>query len=263
MLVAQISDPHLSTPGAVLHGGYRPEEAFARVLERVAGLEPRPDFVWLTGDLVETGAPEEYATLRRALEGFDLPMAAIPGNHDSRAGFAAALADGPAAIGTGPFLHLAVEDWPLRMLGLDTLGAEGAPAGALCPARLAWIEDRLAEAPDRPTLILMHHPTFLTGIGFIGLDPLLRRGRAGRGGGAARAGGRRRLRPRAPHGRDRLGRHPGGDLPVGRLGGAARAYLRAAGPPWCRRRRASCSTCGSPGRACSRTQSTWPGRTDR
>ena len=34
----------------------------------------------------------------------------------------------------------------------------------LCDERLAWLERTLAAAPDRPTLIIMHHPPFRTGI---------------------------------------------------------------------------------------------------
>ena len=34
----------------------------------------------------------------------------------------------------------------------------------LCAERLAWLADTLAAAPDRPTLLMMHHPPFLTGI---------------------------------------------------------------------------------------------------
>ena len=166
MLIAQISDPHLSTASAELWGGYEPDLVFARVLEHVAELDPRPDFVWLTGDLVENGTPEEYANFRRAIAGFDLPMAAIPGNHDRRGAFAAALAGGPVAIGAEPYLQLAVDGHALRMIGLDTLGPEGAAAGALCPERLGWLTARLAEAPQRPTMIFMHHPPFPTGIRF-------------------------------------------------------------------------------------------------
>jgi 3',5'-cyclic AMP phosphodiesterase CpdA len=165
LLIAQISDPHLSTAGAVLFGGYAPDLAFADVLARVAGLTPRPDFVWLTGDLVENGTAAEYANLQARLAGFELPLAAIPGNHDRRAAFAAGLAGSGIRIGTEPFLQVVVDDHPLRMIGLDTL-IEGQAAGMLCRQRLGWVAARLAEAPGRPTLIFMHHPPFRTGIRF-------------------------------------------------------------------------------------------------
>jgi 3',5'-cyclic-AMP phosphodiesterase len=35
---------------------------------------------------------------------------------------------------------------------------------ALCSDRLRWIDRTLATAPDRPILVLMHHPPFATGI---------------------------------------------------------------------------------------------------
>jgi 3',5'-cyclic AMP phosphodiesterase CpdA len=166
LLIAQISDPHLATPGAELFGGYRPDAALAAVLERVAALDPRPDFVWLTGDLVENGTAAEYAHFRSRIAGFDLPMAAIPGNHDRRAAFVAGLAGSGIAVGTEPFLHLVVEERPVRMIGLDTLGPDGAAPGLLCPVRLAWVAARLAEAPGRPTVLFMHHPPFRNGIPF-------------------------------------------------------------------------------------------------
>lgn len=165
MLIAQISDPHLSSPDAELFGGYQPDFALARVLERVARLDPRPDFVWLTGDLVENGTSEEYANLRGRLAGFDLPTAAIPGNHDARAAFAAALAGSPVLTGTGDTLDLVVDDHPVRMIGLDSL-VEGESAGRLGPDQIDRLGERLAEAPDRPTVIFLHHPPFPTGIGF-------------------------------------------------------------------------------------------------
>ena len=164
LLIAQISDPHLSEPGAELYGGYLPDFAFAAVLRRVAALRPRPDFVWLTGDLVEHGHPGEYANFRAKVADFDLPMAAIPGNHDARAAFAAGLAGTGIRIGAEPFLHLVVDGFPVRMIGLDSKGAEGEAAGRLSPERLDWLAERLGEAPDRPTALFLHHPPFETGI---------------------------------------------------------------------------------------------------
>jgi 3',5'-cyclic AMP phosphodiesterase CpdA len=91
-------------------------------------------------------------------------VAAIPGNHDLRPAFAAAFADGRHRAGSGGFLHFTVDDLPLRLLFLVTLAGPGESHGVLCPDRLAWIADRLAEAPQRETLIFMHHPPFATGI---------------------------------------------------------------------------------------------------
>ncbi len=167
MIIAQITDAHVSRPGARLFGDYDPAAALTRILDALAGLSPRPDVVLFTGDLTEGGTPDEYAALTDLLAGFDLPLAVIPGNHDRRDAFAAAFEGSTVRAGRGDFLHLVIEDWPVRLIGLDTLAEPGASAGLLCPARLDWIAARLAEAPGRPTLLFMHHPPFATGIGFM------------------------------------------------------------------------------------------------
>jgi len=166
MILAQISDPHLSLPGARLFGGYDADTAFSAVLARVAGFDPRPDIVLLTGDLTENGTPEEYANFKRLVAGIDLPMVAIPGNHDRRAAFAAALAPTGIAIGSAPWFHLTIEGWPLRLIGLDSLGNDGESRGVLCSERLEWLAERLAEN-DGPTLVFLHHQPFATGIPFV------------------------------------------------------------------------------------------------
>ena len=61
------------------------------------------------------------------------------------------------------FLNYVIEDYPMRIIGLDTL-VPGEGGGALCSDRLRWIDCALATAPDRPSLVLMHHPPFVTGI---------------------------------------------------------------------------------------------------
>jgi Icc protein len=43
----------------------------------------------------------------------------------------------------------------------------GKSAGALCTQRLRWLEEKLQEAPERPTLLMMHHPPFATGLAYM------------------------------------------------------------------------------------------------
>ena len=141
-----------------------------RALRAVAALHPAPDVVLLTGDLADRGEPGAYTLLTALLARHRLPpVFAIPGNHDDRAALRAAL---PGMAGSVPgsvpcddgFLHRAIEGFPVRLVLLDTL-VPGAAAGELCAARLDWLERTLAIAPDRPTLIAMHHPPVATGIG--------------------------------------------------------------------------------------------------
>jgi 3',5'-cyclic AMP phosphodiesterase CpdA len=161
MLIAQLTDFHLRPPGLAANRVVETNMLAARALRALAALRPAPDAILLTGDLADRGEPEAYALLARLLARAGLgPVFAIPGNHDDRAALRTSL----GTPRNGEFLHYAIEDFPVRLVLLDTL-VPGASHGALCAARLAWLEATLAAAPDRPTLIAMHHPPFATGIG--------------------------------------------------------------------------------------------------
>lgn len=171
MLIAQISDTHLRSSGRLLHGHIDTERALDACIDHVGRLVPAPDVVLATGDLADDGLPEDYARLRRAFDRLSMPVYVIPGNHDQRELLREAFVDKGYLPSRGEFLHYTVEAYPLRLIGLDTV-LPGEVGGALCPARLAWLGDRLAEQPERQTLIFMHHPPFSTGIGFMDSPPL-------------------------------------------------------------------------------------------
>lgn len=163
MLIAQITDPHLRAPGQKAYRVVETDRYLPPAIEALNALEPRPDIVLITGDLTDFGRPAEYAHLRDQLKALKLPWVMVPGNHDRREALRAAFPDHDY-LGTEGFMHYSLEHLPLRLIGLDTL-VEGESGGALCRERLDWLEARLAERPERPTVIFMHHPPFATGIG--------------------------------------------------------------------------------------------------
>lgn len=163
MLIAQLSDLHIKLPGRLAYKKVDTAAMLAEAVRRLNALVPRPDLLLITGDLTDIGSPEEYAWLRELLAPLTMPMFVVPGNHDEREGMRAAFADGGYFPEQG-FLNFAVDCGDLRLLGLDTL-VPGQGGGAVCAERLAWLDDALRAAPDTPTLLLMHHPPFLTGIG--------------------------------------------------------------------------------------------------
>lgn len=162
MIIAQISDMHLVPAGTLAYGRVDTPGLLRRCVARLLTLDPRPDVVLCTGDLVDGGSDEEYAYLRRLLAPLPMPVFVIPGNHDERGALRRAFADDGYLPGEG-FLQYVVEDYPIRIVALDTL-VSGAPHGELCDERLAWLDDRLGEARERPTAVMLHHPPFITGL---------------------------------------------------------------------------------------------------
>jgi 3',5'-cyclic AMP phosphodiesterase CpdA len=166
MLIAQITDIHLGfEPG-------NPDELNRQrldsVLRTLCEMVPRPDLLLVTGDLADAGDDaESYARLKLALSGLAIPVYFALGNHDGRDAFRGTFPNIPMP---GGFLQYAIEDHDLRILVLDTL-EEGLHRGNFCETRAAWLRERLAEAPERPTLIVLHHPPIESGLSWMTENP--------------------------------------------------------------------------------------------
>jgi Icc protein len=167
MLIAQISDLHVTRPGRLCSNKVDTAGHLRRAVERILSLAPAPDVIIVTGDLVDSGEPEEYGELRRLIEPLAVPTFVIPGNHDNRTELLRAFPEHRYLPRSERFLQYTVEDWPVRLVALDTT-IESCTAGEMCPERLLWLKNALSAAPEKPTLIFMHHPPFTTGL--VGMD---------------------------------------------------------------------------------------------
>lgn len=165
MLIAQITDLHIG------FSGDQPDEPnllrLERVIDTLAAFTPLPDLLIASGDLTEHGDEASFRRLKGVLARLPFPVHYAMGNHDRRAPFRRAFPDAPDV---GGFLQYAIEGGPLRCLVLDTLD-ENRHGGAFCNVRARWLADRLAEQPDRPTAIILHHPPAEVGIAWMDPDP--------------------------------------------------------------------------------------------
>ncbi len=167
MLIAQITDLHVVGKDQLCQGRVATHAQLQEAVAHINGLDPRPDLVLVTGDLTDHGTPEEYAVAREILAALRPAAYLIPGNHDRREAFLEAFADRAYLPRPGaPFAQYVIEQYPVRLVGLDTT-IPGKSDGMLCGERLAWLEASLQAAPDRPTMIFMHHPPFRTGIRWV------------------------------------------------------------------------------------------------
>lgn len=162
VLIAQISDLHIKPPGTLAYGRVDSAKALECCVAELNAFEPAPDFVVISGDLVDTPSVEEYDYLKRLLAPLRLPFAGIPGNHDSREWMREAFPAAPYVRATGP-LDQKIEVNGLDLLLLDSSVA-GKPHGMLEASTLQWLDEALAAAADRPALLFLHHPPFKGGI---------------------------------------------------------------------------------------------------
>lgn len=164
MLLAQISDPHVRPEGQLYKGVVDSNRMLRDAIAHLHALDPRPDLVLVTGDLVDEGDPAEYAALRALLATCDLPYLMIPGNHDHRETLRDAF--GGHAYLRGTPMHYVVDTHPVRIVAVDTT-VPGRHHGAVDDAGLAWLARTLEEGRGRPTVIVMHHPPFASGIPYL------------------------------------------------------------------------------------------------
>ncbi len=174
MIIAQLSDAHVAPRGELTFGRIDTGACLARAVAHINTMIPRPDVVAFTGDLIDDGSEAAYEHVSDLLEPLAMPVYLLPGNHDDRDMMRRVFAGHPylprggagegAGGGAGDFLNYVIDEHPLRLIALDTL-IPGAPGGELSAETLSWLAARLGEAPARATVILMHHPPFLSGIG--------------------------------------------------------------------------------------------------
>src|SRR5690606_39988004 len=84
MLFAQISDLHIRMPGQKAYRVVETDRYLPPAIEALNRLDPAPALVIVSGDLTDFGRPQEYAHLKRMLDGLRAPYYIMPGNHDAR-----------------------------------------------------------------------------------------------------------------------------------------------------------------------------------
>jgi Icc protein len=170
---AQLTDTHVVAPDTdeVLY-----VDNNARVAEAVASLnrEATPiSAVLATGDLTQWGAAAEFEMLAELLAPLTMPVLPIPGNHDDRERMRGCFPDHPW-VDAEHLSWMVVVDG-VRIIGLDST-VPGEPGAAFDRDREQWLQEALASVHEGPTILAMHHPPFVTGIGwmdaggFVGLD---------------------------------------------------------------------------------------------
>ena len=163
-----LSDTHIWEKRDQKYRSTNPAENFLQARAEILALKPRPSGVIFTGDLAFLeGQAADYAVLADLVQplrqaGIGLHFAL--GNHDHRGNFWRAFPEAkPAASPPVPDKHVGIVsaergNWFL----LDSLEKTKATPGLLGKAQLEWLAKELDARPDRPAIVVAHHPRDLT-----------------------------------------------------------------------------------------------------
>ena len=161
MIIAQISDTHiaLDTPDSE-----RRIADFERTIADINALDPQPDVIVHTGDIVHNGRADEYAVAASILGKARAPVYVIPGNKDDRANLHAAFSGRGYLSPGADFIDYTVEDFPVRLIALDTLDPAG-NKGDFSPEQMGNLVRRLDAETTKPVAVFCHHPPFAVPVG--------------------------------------------------------------------------------------------------
>jgi 3',5'-cyclic AMP phosphodiesterase CpdA len=161
MIIAQISDTHiaLDAPDAD-----RRMDDFASTIADINALDPQPDLIVHTGDIVHNGLPDEYGQAAALLAKARAPVYVLPGNKDDRTNLRAAFSARRYVAPGHAFIDYAVEDYPVRLIALDTL-SRGNGRGDFRREQAEYLNALIDGEPNKPIAVFTHHPPFEVTVG--------------------------------------------------------------------------------------------------
>jgi Icc protein len=148
VLVAQITDCHLPASPQQKYRGIKPHKNLKKLLKKVKAM--RPDLLLASGDLSEDGSRASYRALKRYFSPLDIPVLALPGNHDDAEVLAEAFPGSPVDTIS------ASEHGPWQIVRLNSC-LPGKPEGRLSKKTLLDLEEFLALHAPAPSVIALHH----------------------------------------------------------------------------------------------------------
>jgi Icc protein len=165
MIIVQISDTHIALDTADADQRIRD---FERTIADINALDPAPDVIVHTGDIVHNGWADEYAQAAAILAKARAPVYVLAGNKDDRANLRAAFAASGYLTRNSSFIEYAIEDFPVRLIAVDTLSTSS-NKGDFCPERADCLIDMIGAETTKPIAVFAHHPPFQVPVG---PDPL-------------------------------------------------------------------------------------------
>ncbi len=150
LTVLHFTDTHIYADEAHLFARVDTQRSFLATRDTALSTPHDYDLILLTGDLAADAEAPAYRWLAEQLAVFELPIYCLPGNHDVGT-VMEPLVDAAGWLFGG---NHTLGGWHIVLL--DT-SVPGAAHGCLSKAELLRLDAALAQHPDLPTLVTLHH----------------------------------------------------------------------------------------------------------
>ena len=148
--IVQITDTHLfaEPDGKLL--GVNTGDSLQAVVELIAQQKHNMDVLLATGDISQDYTPKSYQSFIQKITPLSTPCHFLPGNHDEWQLMQSQMTVKPMM----PHNQILFDDWQILLLN-STIPKK--PAGFIEESEFVFIEQAIAEHPDKHVLISMHH----------------------------------------------------------------------------------------------------------
>ncbi|MCS3463645.1 Icc protein [Citrobacter sp. JUb117] len=157
----QITDTHLFAEKHETLLGVNTWDSYQCVLDAIHAESTDFDLIVATGDLAQDQSAAAYQHFAEGIASFRAPCVWLPGNHDFQPAMYSALQDAGISPAKRVFIG---EQWQILLLDSQVFGV---PHGELSEFQLEWLERKLADAPERNTLLLLHHHPLPSGCSWL------------------------------------------------------------------------------------------------
>ena len=157
MLIAQLTDTHITVPQNKSEDCYVKLEALKKSVLQINKLDVLPDVVIHTGDLSHNGHIEEYKLSKSLLDELKVPYLVTAGNRDSVANLVNEFDISSVESQDQQLLQYSADIASYRLVSVDT-SSQNSNLGLLNFSKLAHLDGLLRQKQNCPTIIFMHHP---------------------------------------------------------------------------------------------------------
>ena len=157
MLIAQITDTHITVPENKNGDCYVKIDALQKCVLQINGLDTLPDIVIHTGDVSHNGHIDEYKLAKSVMDELKVPYLITAGNRDSITNLIEEFDLRSNESINQQCLQYSADIASYRLISVDT-SSQNSNLGCLNFPKLAHLDNLLRQKPHCPTIIFMHHP---------------------------------------------------------------------------------------------------------